>query len=420
MSDELEVRVAAGLVGTLRRDAEGRMQFAYARSWLDAGPLRFALSLTLPLREEPFHEPAHAFFANLLPEAEVRRTLCERLGLSADNDFGLLEAIGADCAGALMLTPPGTRALEKTGYREIKAEKLAELAASHQVLAALDGTAGVRLSLAGAQDKLPVLIDGERIFLPLGGAASTHLLKLPSARFKHLPANETFMSLLARAIDLPAVAVELWPLRKEGMCVIERYDRVRTGPREVRRVHQEDLCQALGRPPHLKYEREGGPGFAECFERVRSASAEPLVDGRTLLRWHAFNVMAFNADGHAKNLSLLHGDSGIRLAPLYDLVCTRAWPRLSRDFAMSTAGEFDATLVLGNHWTALARKLGLGSSFVLELVRELGESFPDALSAATKEFKARYGDRAALQLIVPKVRKQARRIVQQLSAPSRG
>lgn len=417
MSDVLEVNAAEGLVGTLRRDATGKMSFSYARTWLDLAQ-HFAISVSLPLREEPFADAAHAFFANLLPEADVRRALCERLGLSADNDFGLLEAIGADCAGALMVTAPGARALRKSSYRELKPARLEQLAASHQVLASIDGTAEVRLSLAGAQDKLPVFIDGERIFLPVGGAASTHLLKFPSARFKHLPANETFMSLLARAVGLPAVEVELRPLRKEGMCVIERYDRVRV-ERSVKRVHQEDLCQALGRPPHLKYEREGGPSFAACFERVRAVSAEPLVDGRTLLRRQAFNVMAFNADGHAKNLSLLHAPGGVRLAPLYDLICTRAWPRLTREFAMSVAGQFDPTLVLGSHWTKLATDLGLGANFVRELVRELGERFPDALTGATKEFKSRYGDRAALQLIIPKVRKQSRRVVQQLSAPSR-
>lgn len=182
------------------------------------------------------------------------------------------------------------------------------------------------------------------------------------------------------------------------------------------RLHQEDLCQALGRPPHLKYEREGGPSFTACFERVRSVSSEPVVDARTLLRWQAFNVMAFNADGHAKNLSLLHGPGGVRLAPLYDLVCTRAWPRLMRDFAMSVGGQFDPTLVLGTHWTKLAVELGLGASFVRELVRELGERFPDALHAATREFKSRYGEGAALQLIVPKMRKQSRRVVAQLTA----
>lgn len=408
----LEVRHARGLVGRLAQREGGAVHFTYSPDWL-AAPGRFPISLSLPLRAEPFAAPGLAFFANLLPEADVRRQLCARLGISVDNDFALLAAIGGECAGALTLVDPEKApARRRADYRPLSHEELQKLAAN-QVLPAVDGTRGVRLSLAGAQDKLPVLIDGDALLIPLGEAPSSHLLKFPSARFKHLPANEVLMTMLARELGLPVVEAELWKLRREGMCVVKRYDRVATGG-GIARVHQEDLCQALGYPPLLKYEKEGGPNFQQCFEAVRGASAQPLADGQILLRWLCFNVLAFNSDGHAKNLSLLYSDGPIRLGPIYDLVCTRAYERLATQLAMGVGGEFQPTEVRRRHWERLAEGLGLGARFVVGVVEEMVERFPDATRTAAAEFRSRYGEKPALQLILPKIRKQAKRIAQHL------
>ncbi len=409
----LVVRHADGIVGHLERSAEGAIEFAYATAWLTA-PHRFPISLSLPLREAPYGEAGLAFFANLLPEAEVRRQLCLQLGISVDNDFGLLAAIGGECAGALTIVDPAQRKVSRAPeYRRLSLADLERLAA-HQVLPALDGAHGVRLSLAGAQDKLPVLLDGNSLFIPVGDAPSSHLLKFSSPRFKHLPANEVLMAMIARALGLPVVETELRKLRREGMCVVQRYDRVPSANGSLSRLHQEDLCQALGRRPIAKYEKEGGPTFRQCFETVRDASAQPLVDGQILLRWLCFNVLAFNADGHAKNLSLLYSHGPIRLAPIYDLVCTRASPRLATHLAMGVGGEFEPTEVRRRHWERLAEELGLGARFVVALVQEMVERFPDATRAAAWEFRSRYGEKPALQMILPKVRKQARRIGQHL------
>lgn len=402
-------------MGALEQGSAGSMTFSYAERWLTT-PGRFAVSVRLPLRAEPYEEPAHAWFANLLPEADVRRQLCLKLGLSVDNDFGLLAAIGGDCAGALTLVDPEqARPPRAADYRPLTRAQLERLA-TNQVFSSLDGARGVRLSLAGAQDKLPVFIEGEKLFLPVGDAPSTHLLKFASARFKHLPANEVLMSMMARELGLPVVEASLQPLRREGVCVIERYDRRRSPTGTWERVHQEDLCQALGVRPLLKYEKEGGPSFATCFELVRGVSAEPLADAQVLLRWLVFNVVAFNADGHAKNLSLVLDGGRVRLAPIYDLVCTRAYPKLARHLAMGVGGEFDPTLVSRVHWGRLAEALGVGGRFVTELVQDFVERCPDAFASAAREFRERYGERPALQLVLPKVRRQAKRVKQLLTA----
>lgn len=411
MIERLLVRSEDALVGTLAQSRDGRFEFSYSGEWL-ARPHRFPISVSLPLHAPPAPGAAHAFFSNLLPESELRRVLSQRLGISADNDFELLAAIGGECAGALTLStgdePDRARAAD---YRPLTSEELETLAAA-QVLPAIDGRSGLRLSLAGAQDKLPVLVEGTSLLLPIGSSPSTHILKFPNRHYKHLPGNEVLTMTIAAHLGLPVARTELWELRREGMCVVERYDRVRDASGAVRRLHQEDLCQVLGLRSTMKYQKEGGPSFTRCFEAVREVSAQPLVDGQNLLKWIAFNTIALNADGHAKNLSLLYTESGLRLAPFYDLVCTRAYPRLAPELAMSIGDEFDPTLVRRSHWEQVARELGLGVRFVLGTVRELAERLPEAADAAAAEFRSRYGERPALQLVLPKIRRQAKRVAQ--------
>lgn len=412
MTRRLYVHHEQSRVGVLEQGPDDVLEFTYDAGWI--GERGFPISLAMPLREEPYREPAHTFFSNLLPEGDTRTFLCRRLGISPANDFELLAAIGGECAGALTLTtelePP-----EATGanYRPLDLKELARLAAK-RVLPSIDGQKGLRLSLAGAQDKLPVRLDGTRILLPVGSAPSTHILKFPNPSYKHLPANEVFVTMIAERLGLPVVTLDLWGLRREGMCVVTRYDRVRSEDASIARRHQEDLCQALGLRATRKYEKEGGPYFAACFERVRSASVEPLTDGLQLVRWMAFNVLAMNADAHAKNLSILYGDEGPRLAPFYDLVSTRAYDRLSPDLAQTVGGVSDPALIRRAHWEQLAKDIGVGGRFVVEAVRELAERFPDAVTEASAGFVERYGDTPALAMIVPKIRRQARRVLKQL------
>ncbi len=400
-------------VGVLRQTDEAELRFWYADSWLSS-PESFPISLRMPLRGDAFGGEAAAFFPNLLPEGNVRLRLARRLGLSVENDFDLLAAVGGECAGALTLLPEGQApAAESTSYREISARDLVRLADGGGALPMLDGTEGLRLSLAGAQDKVPVRMDGERILLPQGTAPSTHILKFESRDFKHLPANEVFTLMLARALAVSTVEATLLPVGRRSVLLVERYDRREEGS-AVRRLHQEDLCQALAVPPARKYEKEGGPSFAECFAAVAQTSIDPAIDARAMLRWLAFNVMALNADGHAKNLSILYREGGCVLAPAYDLVCTRAYPSLARALAMSVSGESDPTLLLRRHWEALAGTVGVGARFTIELVAQMADAMPSALREATREFRERYADSPALQLIVPKIRAQARRIAKQL------
>ncbi len=410
MTRELTVSLAEREVGALSEDAAGRFTFAYAPAWLD-DPGSFAISLSLPLREQP-HESAaaHAFFANLLPEGRVRTMVARRLGLSEDNDFALLAALGGDCAGALAISesPP---LLPEQRYRPLAPEELERLVRTGNVLSQLSGQDGIRLSLAGAQDKLPVHVGaGGELSLPLGSSPSTHLLKFASRDFKHLPANEAFVGALARDLGLPAVQAELRTIGRGQHLLVERYDRTRDDAGVVSRLHQEDLCQALGLRPTQKYEEEGGPNFAQCYEEVADHSAEPALDTASLLRWLAFNVVVGNADGHAKNLSLLRGiDGRLRLAPSYDLVCTAAYPTLSRNLAMSIGRTADPGEIRGSDWRELAARIGVRSGYLVDLVRHIAESAPGRAAVVADEFRDHYGASPVLQMILTLLRKRARR-----------
>jgi serine/threonine-protein kinase HipA len=198
---------------------------------------------------------------------------------------------------------------------------------------------------------------------------------------------------------------------------VTRYDRLVNETGAVRRLHQEDLCQALGQGASRKYEAEGGPSFANCYELVTKVSTNPLADGKSLLDWLVFNGAVGNCDGHAKNLSLLFQPSGgCALAPLYDLLSTRAYPQLSRSMAMTVGGVSDSGKLLQRHWLRLADDIGVGGRFFLDNARQLVEAVLQQLEPSSNSFREVYGAHPVLQLVVPVIRKQANMILRSLAA----
>ncbi|MFM9195166.1 MAG: type II toxin-antitoxin system HipA family toxin [Planctomycetia bacterium] len=389
-------------VGTLRVDRNDRMEFHYDSRWL-LSSAAFPVSLSMPLRPEPYGDAAHHFFANLLPEADVRARLCQRLKVTPGNDFELLRLIGEECAGALTISsemPVDT--FNTASYRPIDAEQLRRwsLAAAPGAFVSTVGQDGVRLSLAGAQDKLPVLLDGAMAQVPLGSAPSTHLLKFGSSYFKHLPQNECLMALVAERLSLPVAATALRKIDGGGtVLVVERYDRHRDAETIVR-IHQEDFCQAIGRSPLRKYQKEGGPRPGELSEVLRRHGSLPSEDLRHLVRWGLFNWLFGNCGAHAKNISLVFDPTrGIRLAPFYDLVCTRVYQSLDRHLAMSIGEQFDPGAVLRRDLEAYARELHVGSRLVGETVAELLATGKQRLVEAIAEFRGRYGDSPILDMV---------------------
>jgi serine/threonine-protein kinase HipA len=342
----------------------------------------FPLSRTLPLRDASFSpEDAHPFFANLLPEGLSRQAICERLGISVDNDVELLRALGDDTAGAFTFVSEGGASQDVPRLRVTKA-MLAEWSSGEPPL---PEERPLRLSIAGAQYKTTAVRGPDGWYLPASNEASTHILKFDSERYKHLSVNEFLTTRFAAQLGLETINLSLEASGERHYLVVERYDRD-TQTDRTGRVHQEDFCQAKGRLPIHKYEKEGGPGFAELAEIIRTDSSSPAEDLLRLVRWAIFCALAGNADAHAKNISLLYG-ARTRLAPFYDLVCTRTFPRLDKTLAMRIGGVADTSKLGTECWTRFAVSCGLGAKIVTrELSRQLG-LWQEAFDAAADELR---------------------------------
>ncbi len=360
----LDVYLHDDRAGTLERLDGARLRFTYDPEWLSAAGM--PISLSLPLREEPYADAeCRPFFAGLLPEGEFLKSIARTFHISAENPFTVLREIGGECAGAVSLVehggpPPFSSA---PGPRWLSNRELASLLEElprHPLLADTEGDEGIRLSLAGTRDKLGVLLDDGRVGITRGHPPSTHILKVPPRELSELVANEAYCMALAGETGLTvAPATPVRAGRLEAL-LVERYDRFRAGS-QVRRLHQEDLCQAAGRPPEAKYESEGGPGVAECGALIRAHAAGP---GAALLRFLdalLFNVLIGNADAHSKNYSLLlEGPGAPRLAPLYDLISTRAYGhRFGRKMGMKYGGEYRPDRIRGRHLDRLGDALGI-------------------------------------------------------------
>jgi serine/threonine-protein kinase HipA len=370
--NRLVVHLNGVQAGRLNQDDAGELSFAYAPKWLSGrGP--YPLSRSLPLRPEPFHgKPVRAFFAGILPEQAIRQQVAANLGVSAGNDFGLLARIGGECAGAVSLLPEGTpHEKGDDSLRRLSERELRDIIGELPRRPLLAGEKNVRLSLAGAQSKLPVVWDADGFALPLGNTPSTHIIKPEPPRFPMLATNETLVMDLARAVGLAIPELEFRLIGDTPCVIVKRFDRELDARGAIRRVHQEDFCQALGVPPERKYQQEGGPTIRDCVTLLREWSTTPVVDLRAFVDVIIFNHLAGNADAHGKNFSLLYQGGSRRLAPFYDLVCTLAWPELSKVPAMKIGAGRSLNDLSGSNFRRMAKDAGLGWPMVRQRVEQM-------------------------------------------------
>lgn len=368
---ELVVYLCGERVGLLLRKDNGNLQFRYDPGY--AGPV---LSQALPIQAEAHpNRLCIAVFGGLLAEGDSRETLARNLGISRGNDFALLQELGGDCAGAITLLEEGQPLPTVPSTRSIDEEELDRIIQDlPQRPLAANPREGIRLSLAGAQPKLPIVIDEGRMALPLNSAApTTHIVKPEPERFPGLVDNEAFSMSLARAVGLPAASVsKRLSIGGSPYLLVQRFDRDLTAE-PIRRLHQEDFCQALGRPSSEKYQAEGGPGVADAVELLRSASSVPARDLPTFWRALLFNWLIGNCDAHAKNFSLLYDSHSPTLAPLYDLLSTDVYPELTTRLAMSIDGAAGLRDVDPRAWDVLAEQTGYSLRFTRAAARELTE-----------------------------------------------
>ncbi len=345
-----------------------------------------------------------------MPEESQREVVAQNLGISKANDFRLLEALGGDVAGALTLWPEGEVPPMARGLADAQPLDDVELIEILDILPKrpmLAGREGLRLSLAGAQQKLPVVLVNGRVALPQPGQPTTHILKPPIERFPATTENEAFAMRLAAAVGLQVAPVEPRRIANRTFLLVERYDRDTGADGQVQRLHQEDFCQALGVPPENKYASEGGPGFKACFDLVRTACSAPAPAILRLLDAAIFNVVVGNADAHGKNFSLIYTGQTIDFAPLYDLLCTAAYPALSPNFAMRVAKRPTLAEFKPDTWARFAEDVGVAAPYTRRRVQTLARAMTEKASKVVTVLAETGLDASALASFADIVRDRA-------------
>ncbi len=370
---ELTVYYESRIVGTIEVHAEGPA-FVYAPEWLGTRGA-FPLSLLMPL--SPRRVPARIFLpwaANLLPEASQLKAIGLKLGAAPEDVIGILAELGRDTAGALSIGKPGSTS--DAGWLPVKSEKaLARILDELPNKPFLVGDDGVSMSLAGVQSKLGVAINAKgQICVPVNGAPSTMILKPDSDRLYGGVQNEALCLVLARRLGLNAPTVTTGNAGKRSYLLVTRYDRIEQNGR-WRRLHQEDFCQALGKPPSAKYESNQtgipGPTLPEMFAVTRNAMRAP--DVVNLLDYVIFNVLACNTDAHAKNYSAMISGRGFQLAPIYDVMCGAVWDNVTRNLAQTIAGKNRGEHLKLRHWQRFAADCGLNAPRLVARVEALAK-----------------------------------------------
>ncbi|MGN0875499.1 MAG: type II toxin-antitoxin system HipA family toxin [Akkermansia sp.] len=377
MNQQLLVYHRERLVGIVELEDYYRYSFTYTPEWLQR-PDRFSIGHTLPLQQEA-HRGYYVqnFFANLLPEGDMRTRIVSTLHIP-DRDFALLETLGRDCAGALTIIPPGHTLPEGEGdYTPLTDD---ELHARLRVpIPIVNPNERWSLSLAGAQGKLALLRRGKKLFMPLNGAPSDCIVKMASPRFPDIVFNEYLCMKTAAAIGLPTAPVDLYDLQGLPLLIVERYDRKKE-VNTIKRLHQEDFCQLLGLSHENKYEFLGGPSLAQCAAVLREVASVPIRDIDLLFRWYTFNLLIGNMDAHAKNISVLYNEGNVQLSPFYDLVHTTIYPELRRDPAMMLNGSICPIDRLSREaWLNTVTKAGLPAKRADRMGRTLATSLSNVL-----------------------------------------
>lgn len=385
----LDVYLQSQLAGKLT-STNAELTFAYDADYLQSANAR-KLSASMPLQPEPFgHGIAAPFFSGLLPDEGVRARLARYLSISERNTFALLKAIGGECAGAISLYPEGItpHSQQAPTYRTLSEAEADAVLASLEKRPMLAGEEDVRISGAGAQNKLMIAFDAQgQIAIPTGSTASTHIIKPPIQGLEDSVFNEFFCMQLASAAGLPVPETRILWIKGKPYYLVARYDREADTSGIVHRLHQEDFCQAMHIAPEIKYENEGGPTLEQCFALLDARITSGAMAGKnkiTLLQGVIFNYLIGNGDAHGKNFSILYQGESESLAPFYDLLCTLIYSDAYKaKMAMKIGSKYKFKEVGIRHWEKLGVALGFRPDFVRRQIVTINN---DVAKAATSLF----------------------------------
>lgn len=382
MSRYLDVYLRDEQVGVLEQDDGANLSFTYSEEYLALDTSK-AISVSMPLANTTYSNAvARPYFSGLLPDESARIRLAAALGVSDTNAFGMLEIIGGECAGALALHPQtGPKPGPQTADEILDENQLGALLQELRGNPLLGGRNDIRLSLAGAQDKIAVNVHDGKIAIVKNGEPTTHILKPSIEGLDGTAQNEVFCMLLAARVGLSAPEVHFATAGSADYILIKRFDRQQMADEPVQRLHQEDFCQALSVPPELKYEDEGGPSIEQSLGLIQRVVEQPAADRLIFLQMQIFHYLVGNADAHAKNYALLYPmeSNAPSLAPVYDVVCTASYPELTKKIAMRIGGRNIADTINLQHWLSLVPNTKASHQLLIKQITSLAKAIvPEA------------------------------------------
>ncbi|CAA6817829.1 MAG: HipA protein [uncultured Sulfurovum sp.] len=369
--NSLKVSMQNQVVGKLSIDSEEKYHFEYDKPWIEKG---FSISPHLPFDQEFSSITIKRFLENLIPEGEGLEDIASFAHISKNNTFAIIHSIGYDTAGALFF---GNKSeANEPIFREISLKELTGRIEELESKSIAIWDKKVRLSLAGVQAKLPVIIKESKIGLANGTLSSTHIMKFQTKKYLHIVANELFCMTLAKKIGLNVANVEMKKFATHPTLLIERFDRIYKND-FVERLHIIDACQITNLPPTYKYEQNfgssrdvehirEGASFEKLFEATKLCSV-PAVAQLELLNWAMFNLIIGNSDAHGKNFSFFVDKKGIKPTPFYDLLCVMMYD-FDHNLAMAYGDEFNPNKVFAYQLREFSEDVGVNYKLVSKIL----------------------------------------------------
>ena len=370
--------------GSLESTENRGVIFIYDEKYLN-DKTSVPLSASLPLQREEFSQKqCIPFFSGLLPEEDSRKKIADYLHISETSTLKLLEALGGECAGLIsilsededdLFSKETSYKLDSKNYEPLDDNRLLEFIEKMNTRPLIKADDKLRLSLAGAQEKLALAkINGEW-YLPLNGAPSTHILKpARTGSLSSLAQNEYICMKLAKSFGLPVPDVDLLKIAEKDIFVVERYDRIKEAD-SIQRLHQEDFCQALGIMSTSKYQNDGGPGIADIFNTILKICTVPALESQKFLRYVLFNYVIGNCDCHGKNYSLIYKNNRIELSPLYDVVSTIIYSGLTEKLSMKIGKHYEIQKVTQEDFSLLAESLNIKYSVFSKIFDDFAKKY---------------------------------------------
>lgn len=374
---KLKVFFGKEFAGVLASTADQGVVFSYDDSYR-TNKSNSALSISMPLSKKEYSQKeCLPFFSGLLPEGDVKRRVSDFLHVSESSTLKLLQELGGECAGMISILPENKNcsvqksyAFNNENYELLDDETLYGFFKNINVRPLLKAKKELRLSLAGAQEKLPLVYFDKKFYLPKSDAPSTHIVK-PSGdgELSTLSINEFVCMKLAQSCGLNVPSVELKTINNTTFLLEERYDRI-VNKKSIKRLHQEDFCQALGIMSDRKYQNDNGPDIAKIYSLIQKECTIPLLDTKEFLKYVIFNFIIGNCDAHGKNYSLLYEKGSSKLSPIYDAICTLVYPSLTKKMSMKIGKHYEILKVTKQDFVELATCINLKSSIVLKMLDE--------------------------------------------------